>query len=582
MKAVPSQPRAAESLRTASMVGLTYLIVGTLWILWSDGLVESMSHSQAWLVTAQRYKGIFYILATTAGLVYLVHRGYQRLLAMGERVARSELRVADLFEHHPQPMWVYDLESYRFLRVNDAALAAYGYSRDGFLAMSANDIRSTADVPGFVAAAEGEPGTGSAPGVFRHRTSEGRTILARISEHLVDLDGRRAVMVMAEDVTEEVGIQEAVNRQQRQFRQLHQSLGEVLWMATPDFQRVTYVSPAFELLYGRRSAELLGNPAVWREAVHPDDVDKVTDLKQAAPDQDSVQSEYRIVRPDGSVRWVEDRKRLIRDESGAVVLVGGIAEDVTARKERDEARDALNSRLEALVAERTAELQLANIELEAFSRTAAHDLKTPLNGIVGMSQLLRMRSGSALDPDGQRCLDQIERSSRDMGTLIDDLLALSHAGSSELHREDVDLAPLVASLIAGLRALEPHRQVEVVLPQRMDLYCDAGLMRSVLQNLLGNAWKFTAGSETARITVTVTHGATESTLTVSDNGAGFDTTQMGPLLRPFQRFHTQAQFQGHGLGLVTCQRIANRHGGRLWLESEPDVGTRASFVLPRR
>lgn len=564
----------------AALVGLAYLVVGSLWILLSDGLVEAVSRDAEWLVQAQRYKGMVYIAVTTLGLVALVHWGYRRVLAMQDRMARSDLRVRDLFDHHPQPMWVYDLQTFRFLRINNAALVADGWSRDEFLALTAKDIRPPEDVASFVAAVGLHAAGAGSPGIFRHRTRQGRILMARISEHRVELDGRQAMMVMALDVTEEVRMHDAVRKQARQFAQLHQSLGEVLWMAKPDFQSIDYVSPAFETVYGHRPGELVAHPHLWRDLVHPDDAARVADLSELAAGQDSVHSEYRIVRPDGSVRWIEDRKRLIRDETGAVVMVGGIAEDITARKERDEAREALNSRLEALVADRTLALQQANIELEAFSRTVAHDLKSPLNGIVGMSALLRRKAAGLLDETGLRYLDLIERSSRDMAALINDLLALSHAGSVELRLETVDLAPMVRALFEQLRALEPLRSVDVEMPDRLEMHCDPGLMRSVLQNLVTNAWKFSAPRDHARIEVALGCDGSEATLTVSDNRAGFDAPDPGELLRPFQRFHSQAQFQGTGLGLVTCQRIVHRHGGRLLLTSTPGQGTRVSVVLP--
>lgn len=582
MESLPTDRRVAGALRSALLLGAGYLLVGTLWILLSDTLVEAISADPVWRATAQRYKGLVYIGLTTLALVYLVHLGYQRLLALQRRLDSSDLRVRDLFLNHPQPMWVYDLDDYHLLRVNDAALVAYGYGREAFLAMNAKDLHPPEEVASFLAAARLRGVGNGSPGVFRHRTRSGATLLARISEHLVELQGRPAMMVMAEDVTEEVRLQDAVQRQQRQFRQLHESLGEVLWMATPDFHTMVYVSPAFATLYGRSPEALLARPGLWREVVHPDDRGQVADLRELPPGVDQVECEYRIVRPDGSTRWIQDRKRLIRDESGAVALVGGIVEDISVRKERDEARDALNSRLGALVTERTQALEQANLELEAFSRTAAHDLKSPLNGIVGMSQLLKMKAGAQLDETCRRYLDRIERSAHDMATLINDLLALSRAGSAALDLREVDLAPVARAQIEELRLLEPLRQVEVELPPRLAMCCDQGLMRSVLQNLIGNAWKFSAHTEQARLRLDIEQTADESILTVSDNGAGFDASAATGVLQPFQRFHAQAQFQGTGLGLVTCQRIVQRHGGRLRLESTPGQGTRVTVALPSR
>ena len=167
-----------------------------------------------------------------------------------------------------------------------------------------------------------------------------------------------------------------------------------------------------------------------------------------------------------------------------------------------------------------------------------------------------------------------------MATLINDLLALSRAGSVELDRREVDLAPAAAALFDELRLLEPLRRAVVEVPPRLPMHCDEGLMRSVLQNLITNAWKFSSRNDETEIALTIERGEREATLTVSDNGAGFDASAAGELLRPFQRFHSQAQFQGTGLGLVTCQRIAHRHGGRLLLKSAPGQGTRVAIVLP--
>ncbi|MGE0310638.1 MAG: PAS domain S-box protein [Lautropia sp.] len=567
-------------MRTALQVGGVYLVVGTLWILLSDSLVASISTQHAWLVTAQRFKGLIYVWLTTAGLTYLVYLGYRRLLAMHGRVVSSDLRVQDLFMHHPQPMWVHDPATGRILRVNDAAVAAYGYRRDELLAMDVSRIQPSRATASPHGSAQPKLAGLNPSGVSRHRTASGRTIIARTSEHRIELDGREAVMVMAEDVTEEVNLQQALQRQQWLFQQLHENLGEVLWTATPDCSRITYASRAFAEVYGRDPSQLRADPSLWLDAVHPDDRDDRLDILSLPPGIDSLEREYRILRPDGRVRWIQDRKRRVRDETGAVTMICGIAEDVTVRRERDEARDALNSSLEALVSERTRELRDAYLELDAFSRTAAHDLRSPLGGIVGMCTLLRGKCGDALDGQAGQYVSLIEDAARGMSSLVGDLLALSRAGNVELDRKVVDHAPAARAIFDELRMLEPERRVEQRIAARLDAYCDENLMRSVLRNLIANAWKFSAARHVATITVSIVATADASTLTVEDDGAGFDTSKVGELLQPFQRYHSQSQFQGTGLGLVTCQRIAHRHGGRLILKSAPGAGTRVSVVLP--
>ena len=568
------------SNRTAWLVGIAYFTVGSLWIVLSDALVGFVSTDPGWLQTAQRLKGFVYIGITTFGLVLLFRMGYRHLLAARQRAMASDLQVQDLFMNHPMPMWVFDPQSLRFLTVNNAAVAVYGFTRDEFLAMSARDIRPADQVASFLGALSSRLEGHGQPGVFQHRTKQGATLLARITEHSIEFHGRSAMMVMAEDVTEEVQLQQAVQRQQEQFRQLHQSLGEVVWMAAPDGSRLHYVSPAFATIYGRSVDEVMARPEIWQEAIHPEDRAHAWTIQDLSPRRPAVECQYRVVRPDGGIRWVRDRKKQILDASGRVVMLGGIAEDITVRKERDQALEQLNSRLESLVAERTRELEQTNIELEAFSRTAAHDLKSPLNGIAGLSHLLRLKYDGVLDDTGKRYVAQIERSARDMANLTNDLLTLSKAGSVELHRQWVDLLALAESLVDDLRVAEPLRKVEVKLPPALPAYCDPGLMRSVLQNVLGNAWKFTAAEEAASIEVDITQADGQTCLTVSDNGPGFDTGEAPMLFRPFQRFHSQAQFHGTGLGLVTCQRIAHRHGGVLEVHSVRGAGTRVTVKLP--
>ncbi len=578
---LPKPPRRwHDGDRFALFVGAVYGALGVAWILGSDALVEAISSDPEWLRQAQRYKGLVYVWLTALALVLLVRVGYRQLLAARERARQSDLRVQDLFMQHPMPMWVFDLGNYRFLRVNDAALAAYGYTRAEFEAMTALDIRPPEEAAAFLSAVRARRDEPRSPGVFRHRTKAGAVIDVRITEHVLELDGRPAMMVMAENVTDETRLQRRMQRQQEEFRQLHDSLEEVLWMSTPEGDRLHYVSPAFATLYGHAPADLMARPALWLEVIHPDDRSGALASVPLATDADISVARYRIVRPDGSLRWVEDRKQLIRDEHGQVVMRGGIAKDITPLIEHERALEQLNEQLEHEVQVRTQALADANVELEAFSRTAAHDLRSPLNGIVGMGQLLRLKHADQLDDTGRGYVDQIERSARDMSTLIDDLLKLSRAGSVPLDCRWVDLAPVIDAVVSELKAGHPQRDVAVSRPERVEAFCDPGLMRSVLQNLIGNAWKFSAQRADARVAVRVVCEDTASCIEVQDNGAGFDSSAAAAGFRPFERFHTQSQFPGTGLGLVTCQRIVMRHGGSLTLRSQPGEGTTARIELP--
>ena len=581
----PPNPEEIRAHRFAVGIGIVYAALGFGWILTSDALVHSISSDPAWLLAAQRYKGLFYVIVTAIGLVLLVRMGYRRLLAAMDAARSSELQVQDLFQRHPKPMWVCDTATRAFLQVNEAAIRDYGYSEREFLAMTiddiclpqdnaASDVTGRDDVPGQEIA--GSP----AGGEFRHRKKSGETLIVQVTQHSVPYGGASAVMIMAADITQQVLTAQALERQEAQFRQLHQSLGEVLWLASPDGGEVLYVSPAFEQVYGRSATDFLGDPLAWLEMVHPDD------LRIARASNDQLKSlgysscEYRVLRHDGSVRWVSDRKRMIVDAHGTATMIGGIAEDITAVKERDAARALTQGELERMVDQRTAELERVNVELEAFTRTAAHDLKSPLNGIVGFSHLLQTRYGQSLGADGARMAGHIEQSAKQMATLVNDLLALSRVNNVEIELQPVDLVPMARDILAELALHEPTRSVSFEAPSSLVAHCDPGLVRSLLANLLGNAWKFTGKTDPSRIRLRgqITERGTQ--VEIEDDGAGFDARHAQNLFKPFQRFHSSKEFSGTGIGLATCQRIVQRHGGELSIDSTPGQGTTVCVVLP--
>lgn len=566
-----------RSLRLAAAIGLVYAIVGIAWILGSDTLVSATSADPGWQALAQRYKGIAYVLVTASGLVLLVHVGHRRLLAIAARAQSQELQVRDLFQHHPVPMWVHDRRTQAFLKVNAAAVEQYGYSEAELLGMTLNDIRPPEDVA-LLPDSLGErfDRFRDGPGI-RHRRRSGEIFYVRVAACPLRYQERDAVIVQAIDTTREVLAQQALAQQEAQFRQLHQSLGEGLWMICVDGRKMLYVSPAFEDIYGRSLADFLGGHDLWLQAVHPDDRQRALDSSSALRSVGQAACEYRILRPDGSVRWVSDRKKAIVDHDGRTVMYGGIVEDITAVRERDEARSITQAALEQMVRQRTAELERVNGELDAFTRTAAHDLKTPLNGISGFSQLLQLRYGDRLDDAGREMIDRIERSATQMTALVDDLLALSRVKTAELRLAEVDLAKMAAEVIRDLRGAQPQRTVAFEAPAQLRVRCDAGLAASLLANLLGNAWKFTGKRSDAWIRLSAQ--GDEPVVTVEDNGVGFDAAQAEGLFQPFRRFHAQSDFAGSGVGLVTCQRIAQRHGGRIWIDSVPGRGTAVHFTL---
>jgi signal transduction histidine kinase len=242
----------------------------------------------------------------------------------------------------------------------------------------------------------------------------------------------------------------------------------------------------------------------------------------------------------------------------------------------------LTRQLELRVAERTAELRFVNQELEAFARTAAHDLKTPLSGIIGLAEILRIRYRPTLGAEGDRMTSLIQKSAENMAVLVDDLLSLSRVTTHHLTVKRVDLAAIAGTVVDELRTREPARQVDVCVRSPMHIQADEGLLRSLLTNLIGNAWKFTAKEKDPHIEVGCddTHEGWVVHF-VRDNGAGFAMNEAARVFEPFHRCHSTRDFAGTGVGLATCQRIVHRHGGSIWINSAPGKGTTVYFSLNR-
>jgi len=223
--------------------------------------------------------------------------------------------------------------------------------------------------------------------------------------------------------------------------------------------------------------------------------------------------------------------------------------------------------------------EAANRELEAFSYSVAHDLRAPLRSIDGFSQALLEDCADLLDDAGKQHLRYVREAAQDMAALIDGLLSLSRVARSELRRESVDLSAMARHALSQLQRAVPGRTVETVVADGLTVNGDSRLLRAVLENLLGNAWKFTRNSPNARIEVGATTSDGARACYIRDNGTGFDMAYAGKLFSPFQRLHSAAEFEGTGIGLATVQRIIHRHGGRVWAEGAPGKGATFYFTL---
>ncbi|MDP2316492.1 MAG: response regulator [Pseudomonadota bacterium] len=367
------------------------------------------------------------------------------------------------------------------------------------------------------------------------------------------------------------------------YRQLVEKTPASVYTAELDaFGFTRYMSPQIAGITGIAAEAFVADPELWARRVHAEDLVWVLDrFTRAVALSVPFVAEYRLLAADGRVVWVLDEAVLVEATPGELGHVQGIRQDVT---ERRLAQDALHDANDVL--RKTAEkllvanrgVESANRELETFTSAVAHDLRAPLRGIAALSVTLLQDHSHSVDEDAKEILARIHTSAGWMGTLIDDLLHLSHCSLDAMRRESVNISELAASCLAELVRDAPERRVTTRIAPGLTTEGDSRLLRIALDNLLRNAWKFT--SKKAEATIEVGQD-TEGAYYVRDDGAGFDMAYASSLFGAFQRLHRQDEFEGNGIGLITVKRVIERHGGLLTAHGELERGATFKFTLPR-
>jgi len=402
-------------------------------------------------------------------------------------------------------------------------------------------------------------------------TAKGRRIWVRvIGEAEWDAQGRVCRLLGAvQDISETRRAAEEARLTAQRLTTTLESLTDAFFTIDRDW-RFTYVNGQAERLTRLRRAELLGRRVF---DIYPElaELELRSELERAMNDNVTVELEAHY--PPFDI-WV--LIKAFPSEQGLAVDIKDVTERITARREIMR----LNSELEERVKQRTAQLEAANRDLEAFSYSIAHDLRAPLSSIDGFSQMLESAAAPEL---GDRCrhyLRRIRCGVRQMGELTDGLLALANLSRTSLRSEPVDLAALARAAVAACRESSPARVVEVEIAPCLPVQGDPRLLAQVIGNLVGNAWKFTSRKEHARIEVGRLPGPDWAPVFyVRDNGAGFDMAHASKMFDAFQRMHSSAEFEGTGIGLAIVHKIVTRHGGRVWAEAAPDRGATFHFTL---
>lgn len=352
-------------------------------------------------------------------------------------------------------------------------------------------------------------------------------------------------------------------------------------MATVDLQgKWTSVNPALCRILGYTEQELLTRD--FSSITHPDDLEQgfAAMDKMLKGQEEGVFLQKRYLHKSGRPIWGLLGVTLIRNEHNEPLYFIAQINDVTQQVEAQQRIAALNTQLEEKVRLRTAQLEEMNEELEHFTYTVSHDLRSPLKNINGLLQMFEDTSGAQLDEDGQSIIHHVRRSAERMDRLISHFLSFSRLGQQMLDQEVVDVEKMFQKVLEELRQDYANKQIAFQLGALPTAYADKLLIRQVVENLLSNALKYAADKETIEIEVSGWTTADQVVYKVSDNGVGFSPEAQYRLFQMFQRLHAKDQFSGHGIGLAFSERIVKKHGGKIWAESEPGQGASFFFSLP--
>ena len=411
----------------------------------------------------------------------------------------------------------------------------------------------------------------AAPKVLDCHSGDGRPRVLEAYPGQVEVGGRRFLFVTLHDITVR---RRAEDELRKLVRAVEQSPASIL--ITDTAGNIEYVNPRFEAVTGYAREEAIGqNPRIMQSGLTPKVV--YEDLWRTVTAGGEWRGELCNKSKQGELYWEYASISAILDEGGRVLHYLAVKENITERKRREAEILALNETLDQRVAERTAELERANRELDAFSYSVSHDLRAPLRAINGFVHLAEESEGTTLSAEGREMLGRVKRNALRMGELIDDMLKFARIGRGALSLEKVSPGETAAEVVQELQGLYP--QAEAVIGSLPGAVCDRALLKQVFANLIGNAFKYSARQAEPKIEIGARQEAGETVYFVRDNGAGFDMQYAQRLFGVFQRLHHENEFPGTGVGLAIVKRIVERHGGRVWAESAPGAGATFHFTL---
>ncbi|CAN5622948.1 hypothetical protein BH10ACI3_BH10ACI3_09750 [soil metagenome] len=494
--------------------------------------------------------------------------------ALGQLQA-SETRYRRVFEASQDGILILDAATLEITDVNPFMLKLLGYSREEFLGKELWEIGLFGDKGASQTAFKGLQDTG----YLRYEdlpleTRSGEKREVEFISNVYDENGQQVIQCNIRDITE-----------RRQAEVVRERLAAIVKssddaiISTELGGIITTWNSAAEKMFGYTAQEILGRSlSRLIPKDRSDEEQKILDMILRG----ETLSHFETVRIGKNRKLIDVSVTIspIKNDEGKIIGASKIVRNISELKNAVKEIRKLNTQLEQRVTERTAQLQAVNDELESFSYSVSHDLRAPLRHINGFSGALLEDYGDTLDDVGKGYLTQVREASQEMAQLIDDVLQLARVTRTEIISEPVDLSEMANSIVEDMRHGDTGRQVTVNIKDGLKTHGDKQLLRILLTNIIGNAWKFTSKTENAEITFGEEQDDGKTVYFVCDNGVGFDMAFSDKLFGAFQRLHGADEFEGTGIGLATVQRIINRHAGRVWAQAAVDVGATFYFTLP--
>ncbi len=506
----------------------------------------------------------------------------EEALMQSEKYFRTMFEVASIGLTKSNP------HTGQFLRVNQKMAEITGYSAGELLGMSIADLTHPddrlADRESFARVVRGEAPSYHAE--KRYVRKDGGIIWVNVNATVIRDAAGEPIRGMAaiEDITTRKQAEIALYESEKRLRTVGDNIpgGALYQLLFPaDGQRrYTYMSAGFEKIFGISVETIMDDPRTFWGLIVEEDQRHIEELQELCVQQMTVfDCEFRQRTATGELKWIHARSVPHRLPDGSV-LWDGVAADVTERKHAEEAINKLNTALEERVRERTAQLEFANKELEAFSYSVSHDLRAPLRAIHGFASVLTREHAKQLDEDGRRTLGIVCAEADRMGQLIDDLLEFSRMGRQAMLKGEVDMHAGAQTAFDRCIADAPNRDVRLKLHPLPPIEGDSAMLSHVWTNLISNAIKYSRTRPVAEIEISCEVRGNELVYCVKDNGVGFDIKYAHKLFAVFQRLHSEEDFEGTGVGLALVQRIVQRHGGNVWAEGKVGEGAAFYFSLP--